>query len=427
MVPPVTGSLICARGCENGRLGRDAEPAERVERRKMTRWRRFQHGSLFKRGKRSKVWVGRYYEPEFRTGGACQTVRRSVIVGTVADLPTRRDAENAFANFVRRVNTKDVCGQLTCTFGEFAGRSWLPEVLPTLKYSTKKYYEYVLKTHLLPALGDMQLRLISRETVRSLVTAKLQDGLSWKTVKHLRTVLGTVLKAAELEGLIDSNPVPKTRFARQGPTPERPAIDPQQVRELVDALPEPSRSLALIIALTALRIGEVLALRWSDVDLDERVLQVKRTVYDGHFDEPKTKGSKRTIPLSPAVIAILRSRKRNEDANALVFSTRSGAPLSPRNLRTRQLKPTARLLGMPEANWHWLRHASATLFDSVGTPIGTTQKILGHSSSEITRGVYVHSVPADAQVAVAKVEDLLNGPKRTQVFGTAKLGSLLIQ
>jgi len=137
------------------------------------------------------------------------------VIGKVADLPTRRDAETAFANLLRRVNSVDTQSELACTFGEFAERSWLPEILPTLKYSGQKYYQYILKTHLLPAFAEMQLRLISRETVRSFVAAKFQQGLAYKTEKHIRTVLRTILKAAELSGLVDNNPVPKTKFARQ--------------------------------------------------------------------------------------------------------------------------------------------------------------------------------------------------------------------
>ena len=77
--------------------------------------------------------------------------------------------------------------------------------------------------------------------------------------------------------------------------------------------------------------------------------------------------------------------------------------------------------------WHWLRHANATLLDAVGTPLGTVQSLLGHSSSEITREIYLHSIPSDARVAVQKVEDLLIGPKWTQVVQIPKTGSALIQ
>jgi site-specific recombinase XerD len=79
----------------------------------------------------------------------------------------------------------------------------------------------------------------------------------------------------------------------------------------------------------------------------------------------------------------------------------------------------------PKASW--LRHAHATLLDAVGTPLGTVQALLGHSSSEITREVYLHSIPADAQAAVQKVEDLLIRPKLTQIVEIGKTGSSLIQ
>ena len=93
------------------------------------------------------------------------------------------------------------------------------------------------------------------------------------------------------------------------------------------------------------------------------------------------------------------------------------------------LDTTADTLGLKELNWHWLRHAHATLLDAVGTPLGTVQALLGHSSAEITREVYLHAVPADARKAVGKVEELLTspiGPKWTQVLAEAKSSSRLI-
>ena len=84
-------------------------------------------------------------------------------------------------------------------------------------------------------------------------------------------------------------------------------------------------------------------------------------------------------------------------------------------------------LKIPKFGWHSLRHSNATLLDAVGTPLGTVQSLLGHSSPEITRGTYIHSVPAGAKEAVQKVEDLLTGPKRTQIEEIPNLGTSLIQ
>jgi integrase len=185
---------------------------------------------------------------------------------------------------------------------------------------------------------------------------------------------------------------------------------------LLEALPEPSRSLAWLLTFTGLRIGELLALRWRDVDLDAGFIRVRQSVYEGHFDDPKTKRSRRTVPLGTQGAQILTARKPVAacDPDGLVFAARNGSPLCRRNLLNRQLKPTCEKLKLEGVTWHWLRHANATLLDSVGASIGTMQALLGHSSSEITRDVYLHSVPADARQAVQRVEELI-GPKWTQV------------
>lgn len=100
---------------------------------------------------------------------------------------------------------------------------------------------------------------------------------------------------------------------------------------------------------------------------------------------------------------------------------------SRRNLTNRQLHPVCDELKIPRIGWHSLRHSNATLLDAVGTPLGTVQSLFGHSSPEITRGIYLHSLPAGAKEAVQKVEDLLTGHKRTQVEEIRNLGSTLIQ
>ena len=246
-------------------------------------------------------------------------------------------------------------------------------------------------------------------------------------------MFGTILEAAVRDDLLISNPVRKTRLPRRGTVPETVPISPDTVRTLIGKLAEPSRSIAELLALTGLRIGELLALRWQDVDLESGLLTVNRTVYEGHFDEPKSRRSKRRIPLGPNSVAIIRSFHRIDTApSALIFAARNGQPLSRRNLLNRQLKPVCKALGLNGANWHWLRHAHATLLDSVGAPLGTVQALLGHASPEITREIYIGSVPENARKAVEGVERLLAtrgsgiGPKWTQVPDWPEMGSTLI-
>jgi integrase len=405
----------------------------------MARRKKYQHGSLIKRGKRKKVWVARWWEDVVGENGT-EKIRRSEILGTVSEFPTKREAENALADRLRRVNSGDLRPQSSLSFETFAENHWLPLVKPSLKFSTKQHYEYVLKSHLYPEFGHVQLRMISRDMVQRFLLKKTQ-ALSWKTVKHIRTVFGTAFKAAFDDGLVSDNPVLKTKLPRRGAVPEKRQIQPEEIRKVLENLPEPSRSIAGLLIFTGMRIGEALALRWCDVDLESGTIRIRQTVYEGHFDEPKTKRSNRTIPLGPKGLAILSSRvPENPNPDELIFLTRNGTPLSRRNLMNRQLTPTCEALRLKGINWHWLRHANASLLDSVGAPLSTTQALLGHSSAKITSEIYLHSVPADARNAVARVEDLIEnakpkaedvpeiiGPNRTQVLQMAELATSLIQ
>ncbi len=393
----------------------------------MARKKHFQHGSLIKRGKRIRVWVARFWERIIGQNGESYRVRRSEILGTVIDLPTRRDAQMVLSDRLRRVNSADYHPRSCCPFRSFV-QEWEAQAHPTLKYATQEHYKYIVNSHLLPVFGNVQLRLISRESIQMFLADKIKEGLSWRTVKHCRTTLGTILGTAEFWGYIEDNPVRKTRLPRRGPQPERTLLSPEQLYSLLLRLPDPSRSLVWLLVLTGLRIGELLALRWQDVDLNTGILRVRRTLYEGHFDEPKTRSSNRAVPLSAKGVQILSNmRPQAADPDALVFRTKKGTPLCRRNLTNRQLVPVCEELKIPKIQWHSLRHANATLLDAVGTPLGTVQSLLGHASPEITRGTYLHSLPAGAKEAVQKVEDLLTGPKRTQIKEIRNLGSSLIQ
>ena len=391
----------------------------------MARNRRFQHGSLFKRGSRTKVWVARWWEKVLGAEGKVEQIRRSEILGT--EIPTRRQAEQILSDRLRLINSGNYRPPSTWTLKSFIRDRWLPEVLPALKYSTKLHYEYIVNTHLVPQFGEMQLRLITRESVQSSLAEKLRTGLAWKTVKHIRTTFGTILRAAEADDLLSSNPVHKTRLPRRGPISEKASIAPEKLLELLDALPEPSQSLAWLLALTGLRIGELLALRWRDVDLESGCIRVRQTVYEGQFDDPKTRRSRRTVPLGNRGVEILARRKPSRlDPEALVFASGRETPLNRRNLLNRQMKPACEKVGLPGQTGIGCGMHTATMLDAVGAPLGTVQALLGHSSSEITREVYLHSLPADARDAVQRVEDLVIGPKRTQVPVFPEITSTLI-
>ena len=119
--------------------------------------RGFQQGSLFKRGIRRKVWVGRWWEDVALGGGGVKRLRRSEVIGTVAELPTRREAMQAMAARLVNLNSGKARAQSVRTFTDFVSEDWSPVILPTLKYATQKHYNYMLDVHLIPAFGNRQL------------------------------------------------------------------------------------------------------------------------------------------------------------------------------------------------------------------------------------------------------------------------------
>ena len=374
--------------------------------------RGFQQGMLFQRGTRRKLWVARWWEDVIVAGGTLGRIRRSEVLGTVAELPTRRKAMQVLSQKLKAINSGDARPQSVRTFGDFVQDEWMPVILPTLKYATQKHYKYMLNAHLIPTFGKKQLRELTREELQSFLSRKLSGGLSWETVHHFKCALSKVLGAAEEWGCITENVAQKTKLPRRQHGAERAVLTPVQVRRLTAAVDEPARSIMLLLVLTGLRIGELLALRWGNIGLDARFLRVCETVYDGHFDQPKTKRSMRTIPIGMETVEVFAvMRPVTVDPRALIFATHEGLPLDRWNLLRKHLKPAGKKLGLPGVTWHLLRHSHATMLDSVGTPLGTMQSLLGHSTPEITREIYLHAIPEEQRRAVERVERLVFGPK----------------
>jgi integrase len=385
----------------------------------MTQNSRLQYGSVSKRGKKNKVWIGRWREEIPGLAGSVRTVRRSVILGAVEEISSKRDAERELWERLKLLNVGKPGSSGPMTLRRFTEEVWKPSVFPSVELSTRLFYVHNLETHILPVFGDVPLRSLTRDGIQKWLHGKFSAGLSWNSVRHLRTTFGTVLNAAEMDDLIRQNVVKKTRLPRRVHSEEPPIVALDDLKSLLKELPEPSRSIATLIVLTGLRIGEMLALRWCDVDLTTGTLRVRQAVYQGVFDTPKTKRSRRVVPLSPIAVQILGLQKQGS-GTALIFSSATGTALCRRNLLSRQFRPAAVRLGLKGFNWHWLRHATASLLDAAGAPLGTVQTLLGHTSSEVTREHYIHAVSSESRNAVGRIEELAIGPKWTQIGPGAK-------
>jgi integrase len=166
------------------------------------------------------------------------------------------------------------------------------------------------------------------------------------------------LQSAVEWNYLTANPARGLVVGDRHPKNERVFLTPTQVRKLISALPEPCRAIVLVLALTGLRIGELLALRWKHVDRSVGVIRVGETVYEGQFGSPKTRSSRRDVPMSQPVREILLRLAEGEEPDDLVFRSRAGTPINPKNLANRVLRPACRELKLPVVGWHSFRHYS---------------------------------------------------------------------
>ncbi len=149
------------------------------------------------------------------------------------------------------------------------------------------------------------------------------------------------------------------------------------------------------------------------INLAAETLRVEETCYQGHFGTPKTKASRRELPLPPVVVKALlahRSRCSDKTDEALVFCTSNGTPVASNNVRKRQLHPACLRAGLAPINWHTLRHTHGTLLHEQGTPLRVAQAQLGHSHMTITLEVYTHASAGAQRRAVEQLENPF-GPK----------------
>jgi integrase len=205
--------------------------------------------------------------------------------------------------------------------------------------------------------------------------------------------------------------IPAAIMPREANTPKaRRFYTPEQVRKLLPALEDPCRSVVAIAVLAGLRIGEILALRWGRVDFLAGTIEVAENYSCGEFVTPKTKSSRRIIPISSSLAAILKQLKVESgqcSPETLVFRTSKGTPLNAKNLYNRQLATACDAIKEPRVSWHSFRHTHATLLGEVGGSLRTAQSLLGHSDLETTLGVYTDVIPDAQRQAVERVSGVL--------------------
>ena len=301
--------------------------------------------------------------------------------------------------------------------------AWLRDsAAQRVRPTTLKSYESKVRNHLIPAIGRVPITRLTPQHVEKMMNDQLAAGVPPRSVHHHRAVLRAALNVAMRWGLVDRN-VASLAAPPHIPDREVRALNTADAQALLTAVSGDRLEALFTVALAVgLRQSEALGLQWGDVDLEGATLTVQRTLQRVdrayRFMEPKTQRSRRTIGLPLPVVRSLREHRARQLENRLragstwegagcgnlVFCDEMGAPLSGTHV-TRRLQALLRAAGLPEMQYHGLRHGAATLMAAQGVTARDAMETLGHSQISTTMEIYTHVAPEvqkDVAVRMAK-------------------------
>jgi integrase len=308
---------------------------------------------------------------------------------------------------------------------------WLVSIEPSLRYNTFKQYSQVTRQHILPVLGNFQLRDLKPEHIQQLYNQMVKNEYGLRTVQVVHSVIHRALVHAVKLGSIPRNPDDATTPPKPK-TVEMQFLDENQVQQLlITAKARNDRLFALyhLAIATGMRQGELLGLKWSDLEWEQGLLQVQRqlTIKKGggfEFTAPKTKSGIRRIDLGENTLRILREHRQQQlvqmqmagetwQENDLIFPSEIGTTSDRDNIR-KDFKRLLKEAGLPAIRFHDLRHTGASLLLNNGIPVIIVSRRLGHARPSITLDVYGHLMPGK-QKEVAMLMNQLLTPIQIQI------------
>ncbi|MGI8658722.1 MAG: tyrosine-type recombinase/integrase, partial [Candidatus Limnocylindria bacterium] len=289
---------------------------------------------------------------------------------------------------------------------------WLDASRSTVRPSTWRRYAGMVRTHHAAHVGRVSLTKLTPGDVERMLRAMADAGLSARTCHHARAILRTALGRAVAHGLILRNPAALAAPPRVEHR-EVESWDAAQVRTFLDSVRgHRLEALFTIAVVTGLRQGELLGLRWSDIDLATGTLTVRHALQrvNGRLElvETKTPRSRRTIPLPELALRALRTAQDGPMIGTHLFTTPSGSPLYGTAVYRDFLDATD-AAGLPRIRFHSLRHTAASLLLAQGTHPRVVMEMLGHSTIALTMNTYSHVIPALEREAADTMNAILTG------------------
>jgi len=338
---------------------------------------------------------------------------------------SKKDAQKRLTELLSQLDKGIFCRPGKTTLGEYL-TVWLNDnIKPSLSPRTFGLYSYLSRVHLIPSIGNIPLTELKPHHLQRLYSEKLSSGLSARTVQLCHVALHKALKNAVKTNLLTRNvadSVDKPRIQH----PEMHPMTETDINKFLEAAKQGSYyALFYTYLFTGMRRSEVLALRWSDVDLLSMQISVSRSMQylnnvKNHvsFKEPKSKKSKRLIALSPSTVFVLeehwKAQERMRESlellpmteNDLVFSHWDGSPLLPDSITHAWVK-LVRKCGLEGIRLHDARHTHATIMLKQGVHPKIVQERLGHSTISTTLDTYSHVAPGLQQAAAKGFDDIL--------------------
>lgn len=292
------------------------------------------------------------------------------------------------------------------TLGKYL-TNWLTAKTDLKPLSHKRYTQQV-HLHIIPALGRIKLANLTRQQVSEFYEQQRRSGLSAGSIQQMHAILRTALNDAVADEIISRNVAAGIKGMKAKST-EKAHWTAEQAKFFLGAVEGDALEAFYVLALTTgMRRSELLALRWTDIDLQKGIVHVRHTLrwmQSGAFvlDTPKTEAGRRQIPLTEMAINSLTRLQRAEKVKKLaagaewsnsagfIFTTASGNPLRGNHILQRQFEPLCRKLGLPRIRLHDLRHTCASLLYALGYQDVEIAKVLGHSSPSVTREIYIHT------------------------------------
>jgi integrase len=293
------------------------------------------------------------------------------------------------------------------TVAEYAER-WLAERGPALRPRTLASYRRIFERDLLPQFGQTPLAALTRSQLKNYAASRAAAGAKANTVRNVIAPLRAMLSSAVEDELVRQNVA--LRLPRIG-QPARAIEAPtrEQVEAVIAAATPDGHGPIVLAATSGLRRGEVFALRWADIDFEERLIRVRASNHDGVISPPKTAAGERLVPMFGSLRKLLleeRAASRYKAADDFVFPSEFGRARSPNGWLKQEFYPALKRAGVKRFRFHDLRHFAVSQLIAQGANILQIARVAGHSDPSITLRVYSHLM-ADGLAEAAERYDPL--------------------